>query len=124
MGKNFRTRSMVNKTASAGFGRSVSRATMIEPNLSDIWSKLRCYIKTSCKTLEEVFKKVDLDNQGVITNLEFKEAVRKLHIGFTSKEIDLMIKNIQPMADNKINYLEFMGKFKERYPLENFALKI
>jgi Ca2+-binding EF-hand superfamily protein len=115
---------MVNKTASAGFGRSFSRATMIEPNLSDIWSKLRCYIKTSCKTLEEVFKKVDLDNQGVITNLEFKEAVRKLHIGFTSKEIDLMIKNIQPMADNKINYLEFMGKFKERYPLQNFALKI
>lgn len=86
---------------------------MIEPNLSDIHSKLRRFMKTSSKTLEDVFKKHDSDESGTLSNLEFRDAIRDLGIGLTSREIDCLINYCDPGPDNRINWVNFIHKFKE-----------
>ena len=113
---NFRTR-ILPKTVS-DFRRSTknkSKLAQVEPNLADIHSKLKTYLRTSSKTLVQVFGKYDPDNTGCISNLEFKEAVRTLNIGFTSREIDVLIKYIEPTRDNRINYYDFAHKFKDTH---------
>jgi len=92
-----------------------SKLAMVEPNLADIHSKLKTYLRTSSKTLVQVFGKYDPDNTGTISNLEFKEAIRTLNIGFTSREIDVLIKYIEPTRDNRINYYDFAHKFKDTH---------
>ncbi len=50
-----------------------------------------------------------------MTNLEFKEAIRKLQTGLTSKDIDDLI-NATPMTkDGRIDYNDFIKKMKETY---------
>ena len=66
----------------------------IEPNLSDIHSKLRMFAKSSAKSLEQVFSARDPDNTGNITNLQFRDAIRELNIGLLSNEIDCLIKTV------------------------------
>jgi len=49
-----------------------------------------------------------------VTNLEFKEAIRKLNIGLTSKQIDDLL-NATPMSnDGRIRYSDFVRRMKER----------
>lgn len=95
--------------------RKKAKITMVEPNLSDIHSKLKCYLRTSPKTLLQVFGRYDPDNTGTISNLEFKEAIRSLNIGFKSREIDVLIKYIEPTRDNRINYFDFAHKFRDNH---------
>ena len=71
-------------------------------------------MKTSHKSLEEVFRLLDTDDHGVVTNLEFKEAIRKLNIGLTSKDIDCLINYIEPDANQRINWKNFIKKFTQR----------
>lgn len=49
-----------------------------------------------------------------MTNLEFKEAIRKLNIGLTSKQIDDLL-NATPMGnDGRVKYGDFIRRMKER----------
>ena len=86
----------------------------IEPDTSDIVSILREYLKASGKSLEEVFGAVDITKCGKVTNLEFKEAIRKLNIGLTSKQLDELL-NSTPMGDDgRISYKDFIRKMQEK----------
>jgi len=55
----------------------------------------------------------DLDGKGNLTNLQFKEAIRGLGIGLTSREIDTLIQYCEPDLENRINWKNFLHKFKE-----------
>jgi hypothetical protein len=77
----------------------------------DIIEKLRYILKTSTKTLVQVFKEFDVDGNGVISAVEFRQALRRLNLGVTSLEIDKVIKIVDKNSDGNIDWNEFMQKF-------------
>ena len=44
--------------------------------------------------------------------MEFRNALRKLNLAVTSREIDKLIAKIDTNADGKIDWKEFISKFK------------
>ena len=44
--------------------------------------------------------------------VEFRNALRKLNLGLTSREIDKLMARIDSNSDGKIDWQEFMSKFK------------
>ena len=92
-----------------------SKLQSIEPNKSDVVSILKDYLKCTNYSLKQVFEEIDITKCGRVTNLEFKEAIRKLMTGMTSKEIDDLI-NVTPMGkDGKIDYNLFINSMTETY---------
>lgn len=73
--------------------------------------KAKQILRASNKSMAEIFKEFDQDGSGCISNLEFKEAFRKLGIGLTSREIDHLLDYCDDSGDGSINWLEFITKF-------------
>jgi Ca2+-binding EF-hand superfamily protein len=90
-----------------------TKTLSIEPNTTDITSKLREYMKSSHLSLQDVFKAIDVTGSGSVTNLEFKEGIRKLMTAITSKEIDELINTIEPKSDGRIDWQDFSRRFQE-----------
>jgi Ca2+-binding EF-hand superfamily protein len=61
--------------------------------------------------MHEVFRDFDKDGSGDISNLEFKDALRKLGIGLTSREIDHLVNYCDESGDGCVNWVEFVNKF-------------
>ncbi len=51
-------------------------------------------IRTSSKSFDEIFREFDEDKNGYISKLEFRNAIRKLNLGLTSREIDKVMEKI------------------------------
>jgi hypothetical protein len=79
---------------------------------ADIMEKLRQIMKSSSLTLEDIFKKFDEDGNGWISEVEFRNAIRKLNLGLSSRDIDMIMKRVDMNGDGKIDWREFMAKFK------------
>ena len=45
--------------------------------------------------------------------MEFRNAIRKLGLGLSSRDIDALLVRFDTNQDGKIDYTEFMAKFKE-----------
>lgn len=77
-----------------------ARATIVSQSSSssqwetDIFEKLRQIIRTSPLNFEQIFKEFDSDGNGFITQTEFRNAIRKLNLGLTSREIDKLMLRI------------------------------
>jgi len=103
------------KSAAAG-----SRTTIYTESSSsstwkvDIIEKLRQIIRTSNKSFEEIFREFDEDKNGYISKIEFRNAIRKLNLGLTSREIDQLMVKIDTNADGKIDWQEFIHYFKNK----------
>ena len=80
---------------------------------NNVMEKLRCIIKTSRKSLDQIFREFDADGNGFISEVEFRNAIRKLDLGLTSRDIDQLMSRIDTNNDGKISHTEFMAKFKE-----------
>ena len=67
--KSFRTR-FLQRTVSdyKSMRKAKSKLALIEPNLTDIHSKLKAYLRTSSKSLMDVFTAIDTDRIGTLTN--------------------------------------------------------
>ncbi len=68
-------------------------------------------MKTSARPLQEIFSEFDVDGNGVVTAVEFRNAIRKLNLGLSSKEIDQLMLRIDANSDGMIDYNEFSSKF-------------
>lgn len=55
---------------------------------TNIVEKIRQIVKASTKSLKEIFDEFDEDKNGVVSQLEFRNAIRKLNLGLSSREID------------------------------------
>lgn len=75
--------------------------------------RLRVIIQTSPKSLDEIFHEFDEDGNGHISQVEFRNAIRKLGLGLSSRDIDQLMVRFDSNEDGKIDYSEFMAKFKE-----------
>jgi EF-hand domain pair len=78
----------------------------------DIFEKLRQIIRSSASSFEDIFKDFDSDGNGYISQVEFRNALRKLNLGVTSREIDKLLQKIDSNQDGKIDWKEFIAKFK------------
>ena len=63
-------------------------------------------------SFDQVFNEFDSDGNGFITRVEFRNALRKLNLGLTAREIDKIMLRIDTNQDGKIDYKEFSAKFK------------
>ena len=79
-----------------------------------MFEKLRQIIRSSAKSFEEIFREFDEDKNGYISQVEFRNAIRKLNLGLTSREIDQLMVKIDTNQDGKIDWKEFTAKFKVR----------
>ena len=75
--------------------------------------RLRVIIQTSPMSLDEIFRDFDQDGNGYISQVEFRNAIRKLGLGLSSREIDALMLKFDANQDGKIDYGEFMAKFKD-----------
>ena len=75
--------------------------------------RMRVIIATSTKSVQEIFNEFDEDGNGYVTQVEFRNALRRLNLGITSREIDQVMNRIDSNGDGKIDYMEFSAKFKE-----------
>ena len=73
-------------------------------NTLKIFSRL---IKSSGKTLKDVFNLFDKDRSGAISHTEFREACSTLKLGMTSPEIEELINFIDKSRDGRIDFNEF-----------------
>jgi len=95
-----------------------ARATIVSQSSSsttwevDILEKLRQIIRSSSQSFEDIFREFDSDGNGSISQVEFRNAIRKLNLGLTSREIDKVMLRIDTNQDGKIDYHEFISKFK------------
>lgn len=76
----------------SGVALSNSSRTTIQTRTSsqlswehDIIEKLRNLVNASTKSLEDIFKEFDTDGNGFISSVEFREALRRLNLGLTSR---------------------------------------
>ena len=70
----------------------------------DIFEKLKQIIRTSSKSFQDIFKEMDSDGNGYISEVEFRNAIRKLNLGLTSREIDQLMRKIDTNSDGKISW--------------------
>lgn len=107
-----------NSLANGIIGTAVGRTTIYTQSSSsstwneDVFEKLRQIIRSSSQSFEEIFKSFDTDKNGFISAVEFRNAIRKLNLGLSSREIDKLMVKIDTNADGKIDWKEFMSKFK------------
>ena len=79
---------------------------------TDIMEKIRSVLGTSQKSLREIFNELDSDGSGTLTANEFRNGIRKLNLGLTSREIDQIMARVDKNGDGKINYQEFASKYQ------------
>jgi len=53
--------------------------------------KLRQIIRSSSQSFEDIFREFDEDKNGTISQVEFRNAIRKLNLGLSSREIDKLM---------------------------------
>ena len=61
-----------------------------------------------------MFTEIDTDKNNVLSQNEFRNALRKLNLGFTSREIDRLMAKIDTNNDGKIDWKEFSSQFPEK----------
>ena len=64
-------------------------------------------------SLDQIFRDFDEDGNGYISQVEFRNAIRRLGLGLVSREIDALMLKFDTNQDGKIDYSEFMAKFKD-----------
>jgi len=68
-------------------------------------------LKSSTRNMQDIFKEFDADNNGWLSQVEFRNSIRKLNLGLTSKDIDGIIARLDTNQDGRIDYNEFAAKF-------------
>lgn len=81
-------------------------------NVIDEMKKL---VKSSNKDLEELFAEYDTLKTGLVSNLEFRNVMRKLNIGLSTYDIDSVLNVCQSGKSGTINWAEFCSKIKQKY---------
>jgi protein phosphatase len=79
---------------------------------NNIIEKLRVLLTSSPKSLQDIFNEFDEDGNGYISAVEFRNAIRKLGVALSSRDIDALLAKIDTNQDGRIDYVEFMSKFK------------
>ena len=77
----------------------------------DPFRRLNSLLRTTSKPLEEVFRELDPQNLGQITESQFRSALRGLNLGLSAVEIDQLVLRSDSAGQNCINWVAFLRKF-------------
>jgi len=58
--------------------------------------------------LADVFTKADADNNGFLSRKEFSQCIKEADLGFTRKEINVLMSEVDCDQDGKVSYEEFV----------------
>lgn len=83
-----------------------------EEMVKPIIDKVREILRSSNKTIEQIFKEFDKDGSGTISNVEFRNAFREMNLGLSLNEIDQLQNACDENMDGLIDWREFAKKFK------------
>ena len=78
----------------------------------NIIDKVRQILRSSNKTIEQVFRDFDKDGSGSISNVEFRNAFREMNLGLSLQEIDELQNVCDENMDGLVDWKEFAKKFK------------
>lgn len=73
----------------------------------EIIDKMKRLVKSSNRDITQVFANYDEFDTGFITNLEFRNVMRKLNIGLSTADIDAVLNITESVNGAKINWKEF-----------------
>lgn len=80
---------------------------------TDIMEKIRSILSAAPKPLKQIFADMDTDGSGSLSANEFRNGIRKLNLGLTSREIDQIMSKVDKNGDGHINYAEFSSKYQD-----------
>lgn len=83
-----------------------------EDVVKHIVDKVREILRSSNKSIEEIFKEFDKDGSGSISNVEFRNAFREMNLGLSLNEIDQLQNACDENMDGLIDWHEFVKKFR------------
>ncbi|KAL4466773.1 hypothetical protein ABPG74_010370 [Tetrahymena malaccensis] len=75
--------------------------------------RMKKLVKSSDKVLENLFEEHDKSNSGFVTNLEFRNVMKKLNIGLSIFDIDSVLNICESKSGALINWREFCNKIKQ-----------
>lgn len=91
--------------------KSFTQSKLAVLTQDDPFRRLNSLLRTSSKPLEQVFREIDTQNSGQITESQFRAALRGLNLGLSSVEIDQLVLRSDLAGQNCINWVTFMRKF-------------
>ncbi len=69
-----------------------------------IFERLKYLIRASNSDVAKIFKTMDKDKSGKLTPIEFRNGIRKLGLGLSSRDIDHIVSRLDSNADGLIDY--------------------
>jgi Ca2+-binding EF-hand superfamily protein len=73
--------------------------------------KLKGHLRITERPLTEVFQQFEPNADGFIHQTEFRQAIRRLNLGLSAREIDQLMQRIDEDRDGRISFNEFAAKF-------------
>ena len=73
--------------------------------------KLKGHLRITERPLTEVFQQFEPNADGFIHQTEFRQAIRRLNLGLSAREIDQLMQRIDEDRDGRISFDEFAAKF-------------
>ena len=100
------------KTDEVDENEEISKNYKEATSVDEIVDKVKQIMRASNKTLQQLFLEIDIDGSGSVSNLEFRNCIKKMKLGLTSREIDLLLNTCDENMDGKVDVKEFMKKFQ------------
>ena len=76
---------------------------------------LKTVLTASNISYQDFFKKIDKGGEGIVSNLEFVNAIKQLKLGFTLQEIEELVATCDKNNDGKISFYNFMKQLQPTY---------
>ena len=86
-----------------------------------LFDKIRQVISSSNTPIERFYQDMDTNQSGSVSNLEFINAVKKLNVGLSLKEIEELIVYLDANQDGMISFQEFARRFAPQYVFLDLA---
>jgi len=90
-----------------------SKGPKWEPHVID---NVRKTLRAASKSTTALMREFDSRGQGVLTQKEFRNALRQLGIGMTGNEIDQVLNYCDINNTGDVNWKEFCNRFKAKKP--------
>ena len=102
----------VNKSLFNSFADNIASKYDKQEKILDM---LKTVLSASNVTFQDFFNKIDKSGEGIISNLEFVNAIKQLKLGITLQEIEDLVASCDKNNDGKISFFEFMKQLHPTY---------
>lgn len=76
-------------------------------DLEVVMEKIRESMRQQFPLVRDIFRRFDVDHDGVLTHAEFKQALHKYGFSLSDKEVMIVMKHFDRRGDGQVSYNEF-----------------